>query len=118
MGARFAYALAGGVLLILAAAACGQDDGRTNSSDGTIVRGVVRDASDGSRIKNAKVFFRSDARDQADDRTNEDGEFVMTVFSRSDTGRIEARKAGFSASVVSVYLDDGDVAIDVDLEPN
>ncbi len=81
-----------------------------------MLRGLVRDASDGSPVRNAKVIFTSDARDKTEDRTSGEGKFAMTVFSRSDSGRIEARKRGYSPAVVSVYLDDSEVTIDVDLQ--
>lgn len=104
-------------LIVLASYGCADDDGGpANPEDGVVLRGEVRDASTGSPIKDAKVIFRSDAHDEADDRTDREGRFVMTVFSRSDTGRIEARKGGYDTAVVSVYLDDADVRIDVDLE--
>jgi flagellar hook assembly protein FlgD len=105
---------AGLVLLALLAGGCADDDG---SGVHAAVRGTVRDASTNKRVANATVEFESDTLDRSSDRTNGSGEYTINVESETTTGRLTVTKAGYRASVVSVFLDDGDVTVDIALRP-
>jgi hypothetical protein len=79
------------------------------------VHGTVRDAASGKRLKGVRVAYTADTLEQFKDKSDEDGEYSLLVDSRALHGRIEARKDGYAARVVSVYLDAQEVRIDVDL---
>jgi hypothetical protein len=64
------------------------------------------------------VEFTSDTLDRGSDKTNADGHYSLFVDSRVLRGRIEVSKSGYQTTVVSVYLDDEDMRVDVDLPPD
>jgi hypothetical protein len=105
---------AGLVLLALLVGGCADDDG---SGIHAAVRGTVRDASSNKRVANATVEFESDTLDRGSDKTNSSGEYAINVESETAMGRLTATKAGYRPSVVSVFLDDGDVTVDIVLRP-
>jgi hypothetical protein len=114
----FARALSRAALLLslsLAVAACADDD--EDTIQGT-VHGTVRDADTGKPLKGVDVVFEADTLEQADDSTDGDGVFSMQVSAATPTGRLSASKSGYETRTVSVFLDDGDVAVDIDLEKN
>lgn len=102
------------VLLALVASACGDDDGAAVHA---AVRGTVRDANTDKRLANVTVEFASDTLEKASDKTNGDGEYAINVESETPTGRLTAKKSGYRPTVVSVFLDDGDVSVDIALRP-
>jgi hypothetical protein len=80
------------------------------------VHGTVRNAASGKGLKGVDVTFVSDTLEEADDTTDAEGRFVIHVAARTPSGRLTASKAGYEASTVSVFLDDGEVKIDIELE--
>jgi len=104
-----ALALAGA----LCSTSCGDDDPLVGEVGA--ISGVVRDEETGARLKNAHVIFTSDTLETADDHTDHDGAYHITISSRAPNARIEATKQGYQARTVSVFLDDETVQIDVDL---
>jgi hypothetical protein len=103
------------VTLTLGAAACADDD------DGALhgsVHGTVRDAMSQKVLKGVKVAFVADTLEQAEDKTDDKGRFAISVSAVTPSGRLTAEKAGYETRTVSVFLDDGDVAVDIELEQN
>jgi len=101
--------------LAVAVSGCGDPDENTEQARG--LHGVVRNATTGDGVKGVAVTFRSDTLDEASDTTDSDGEFMILVETESKKGRVEAKKAGYETGVVSVYFDEDDVAVDIDLNP-
>lgn len=99
--------------LAFTAAACADDSGGDQRSS---LHGTVRDASTRKALKGVSVTFLSDTLEQASDSSDGSGRFVLDVVSSVATGKLTAEKAGYQTQVVSVFLDDGDVAIDMELE--
>ena len=62
-------------------------------------------------------MFVSDTLDKADDETDGNGEYLISVSSDTRKARLEVKKAGYMTRIESVFLDDSDVTIDIDLEP-
>jgi hypothetical protein len=94
-------------------AGCASDD------DGTLhgaVHGTVSDGSSGKRLKGVEVAFESDTLDDASDTSDGEGRFSINVSARTPSGRLTASKAGYETRIVSVFLDDGDVNVDIELE--
>jgi len=104
-----------GLLLSLAVllAACADDDG--DAAYGAL-HGTVRDAMDGKRLKGVSVEFVSDTLERASDTTDSEGKFSFDVVSVAPSGRLTAEKSGYERRVVSVFLDDSDVTVDLELE--
>lgn len=98
--------------LVGASAGCADDGDALRGA----VHGTVRDAADGKSIKGAEVAFLSDTLEEADDTTDAQGRFVINVAASTPSGRLTASKRGYQASTVSVFLDDGEVKIDIELE--
>lgn len=101
--------------LSVAASGCGDPDESADQARG--LHGVVRNATTGDGVKGVSVTFRSDTLDEASDTTDSDGEYMIVVATDSKKGRVEAKKAGYDTGVVSVYFDDDDVAVDLELNP-
>jgi hypothetical protein len=97
----------------LLTAGCGEDDEPVG--DQILVRGIVRDEATNDPLKGARVLFTADTLETAEDRTNEDGEYTVTVEARSLNARVEASKDGYQTRTVSVFVDDVTVQIDVEL---
>ncbi|MFT3921739.1 MAG: carboxypeptidase-like regulatory domain-containing protein [Myxococcales bacterium] len=110
LGAGLRFGALAGLLLTSSCGADNEDVGEAGK-----ISGIVRDEATGARLKNAHVIFTSDTLETADGHTDDDGEYDITVTSRSVNGRIEATKQGYLARTVSVFLDDKTVQIDVDL---
>ncbi len=102
-------------LIVATAAGCKDGDVQADLADGVAVRGVVTDASSDKKLAGVKVTFTSDTLDTADDVTDGEGRFTLTVFSRTPKGRLVAKKSGYKSSTVSVYLDAPVVAADLTL---
>jgi hypothetical protein len=98
----------------LLSSSCGADDPERADTRGQ-VHGTVRDAQSGDAIKGVQVRFVSDTLDEASDTTDGDGRYRIDVVTDTDRGHLEATKSGYARRVVSVYLDDESVAIDIDL---
>jgi hypothetical protein len=99
--------------LTLGAGACADDD------DGSLhgsVHGSVRDAMTQKALKGVKVAFVADTLEQAEDKTDEKGRFAIAVSAATPSGRLTAEKTSYETRTVSVFLDDGDVAVDIELE--
>ncbi len=94
-----------------ASAGCADDD---DALHGT-VHGTVRDAASGKGLKGVEVAFVSDTLEEADDTTDAQGRFVINVAASTPSGRLTASRDGYETSTVSVFLDDGEVKIDIDL---
>jgi hypothetical protein len=80
------------------------------------VHGTVRSTPGGKGLKGVDVTFVSDTLEEADDTTDAEGRFVIHVAARTPSGRLTASKVGYETSTVSVFLDDGEVKIDIELE--
>jgi hypothetical protein len=107
--ARSAFLVA---LTLVSVACAGGDDGALHGS----VHGTVRDATNSKKLKGAKVVFVADTLEQAEDTTDGEGKFVIEVSASTPSGRVTASKTGYQTHTVSVFLDDGDVSVDIDLE--
>ena len=94
---------------------CGDDGG---SAIHAALHGIVRDADTLKRVSGVKVEFVADTLEQASDTTDDDGSYALNVEAAAETGRLTASKSGYEPRVVSVFLDDADVAIDIVLTPN
>ena len=101
-------------LAAVLAAACGDDGG---SSVHASLHGIVRDADTAKRVSGVKVEFVADTLEMASDTTADDGSYALNVEAAAQTGRLTASKSGYESRVVSVFLDDADVAIDIVLTP-
>lgn len=114
----FQKALIGAVLALSAclAPACGETE-KTPDQERTVY-GVVKDAVNGKRLKGVSIRFQSDTLDEATTKTDGDGEYTVPVKTDSLKGRIEAKKSGYQTRVSSVYFDDDDVQIDIELNRN
>ncbi len=97
----------------LCALGCGDDPESVGALGG--IHGTVRDEATKARLKGAKVVFRSDTLETSEGRTDEDGAYELSIHTRSAKGRIEVTKSGYQTKIVSVFLDDTTVQIDVDL---
>jgi hypothetical protein len=106
-GRAFALALA------LAAGCAGDDGAQAHAS----LHGTVRDSDSGKRLSGVHVEFESDTLEHAADTTDKDGSYALNVVSSAPTGRLTARKAGYETRVVSVFLDDAAVGLDLTLAP-
>lgn len=95
-----------------ASAGCAGEDDALHGA----VHGTVRSAASGKGLKGVEVTFVSDTLEEADDTTDADGRFVIHVAARTPSGRLTASKVGYETSTVSVFLDDGEVKIDIELE--
>jgi hypothetical protein len=112
--ARGPASACGKILLVgLLALGCGDDEQAIGEA--ARISGTVRDEASGGRLKGAHVVFTSDTLETAEGRTNDDGEYHLTVATRAVNGRIQASKKGYRDTTVSVYLDDNTVQTDVDL---
>lgn len=112
-GAAATLALLGGWFAIsLAIASCTDADEGIHGA----VHGTVRDSMTKKPIKGVEVVFVADTLEQADDATDGDGRYAIEVVAASPNGRLTATKAGYETHTVSVFLDDGDVTVDIDLE--
>jgi hypothetical protein len=98
--------------LALASAGCADDDGALHGS----VHGTVRDGASGKALKGVAVAFESDTLEEAADTTDGEGRFSINVSARTPSGRLTASKTGYETRTVSVFLDDGDVNVDIELE--
>lgn len=98
--------------LTWASAGCADDDGGLHGT----VHGTVRDGTSGRGLKGVEVSFQSDTLDEAADTTDGEGRFAINVSALTPSGRLSASKAGYETRTVSVFLDDGDVNVDIDLE--
>lgn len=116
-GQRACVVLAGAWLLGLAVAMSGCGDPDESADQARGLHGVVRNATTGDGVKGVSVTFRSDTLDEASDTTDGDGEYMILVATDSQKGRVEAKKAGYETGVVSVYFDEDDVAVDIELNP-
>jgi hypothetical protein len=98
--------------------ACALGTGCGEEADGAVgqIHGTVRNAESGKVIRGARVTFTADTLESAADKTNDEGHYTISVESRSVRGRVEVSKAGYETRVVSVFLDDVEVDIDVNLE--
>jgi hypothetical protein len=105
-------ARAGAILLCLGllASACTDDD---SASINAALHGTVRDAQTGKRLAGVKVEFESDTLETLSDTTNSEGSYALNVDSDTPTGRLTASKSGYETGVVSVFLDDANVAVDI-----
>lgn len=101
---------------LLVAVGCGDPDEALDQE--RTLHGVVRDAVNGKGLKGVTISFQSDTLDEADDKTDEDGDYMLFVGTDSLHGRIEAKKSGYETRIVSVYFDSEDVQVDVELNPN
>jgi len=110
--ARFAGVF---VLLALAGAVhgCADDDGSSLMSGS--VSGRVRDGQSGKTLGGAQVDFLADTGESASDKSDKDGHYGITVQALSPLGRLTVSKAGYHTRVVTTFLDDGDVSVDIDL---
>lgn len=114
-GASLSGTLVRGLLIAAlswASTGCGDDDGALHGA----VHGTVRDGTSGKRLKNVEVAFASDTLDEASDKTDGEGRFSINVSALTPSGRLTASKAGYETRTVSVFLDDGDVSVDIELE--
>jgi hypothetical protein len=114
LGARRGLGAALGLVAVLATGCA--DDGA--SSVHASLHGIVRDADTGKRVPGVKVEFVADTLEEGSDTTADDGSYALNVAAASETGRLTASKSGYESRVVSVFLDDADVAIDIVLTPN
>lgn len=110
-GLRLALALCAALF-----SAC-EDSADSVPDESRRVSGVVSDGVSGKELKGVTITFTSDTLDKADDKTNADGEYDLTVATDSRNGRIEAKKSGYDTRVVSVFFDDNAVEIDIELTP-
>jgi Carboxypeptidase regulatory-like domain len=101
-------------LVAVASVGCGDDDGSTIHAS---LHGIVRDSDTGKRVAGVKVEFVADTLEQVSAKTDSDGSYALNVDTPSETGRLTASKSGYRSRVVSVFLDDADVAIDIVLTP-
>ena len=99
---------------LVASAGCSDDDGSTIHAS---LHGIVRDSDTGKRVAGVKVEFVADTLEQVSAKTDSDGSYALNVDTPSETGRLTASKSGYQSRVVSVFLDDADVAIDIVLTP-
>jgi hypothetical protein len=113
-GAGLGLVAKGAVIAALtwASAGCAADD---DALHGT-VHGTVHDGTSGKRLKGVEVSFESDTLDEAADTTDGEGRFAINVSALTPSGRLTASKAGYETRTVSVFLDDGDVNVDIELE--
>ncbi len=81
------------------------------------MHGVVRHGTTGDRLKGVAIAFRSDTLDEASDTTDDDGEYEIMVATDSLNGRLEAKKSGYETRIVSVFFDEGNVAVNIVLNP-
>jgi hypothetical protein len=104
---------AGILLCLLALGSCGNDA----SGDELLgrVHGTVREADTRKAVKGARVRFLSDTLDEDTDTTDRDGTFRVSAVTDTANGRLEVTKRGYQKRIVSVYLDDESVNVDVDL---
>jgi hypothetical protein len=98
------------VCLGLLGSACA-DDG--SAAINAALHGTVRDAETGARLSGVKIEFESDTLETLSDKTNSHGSYALNVDSDTPTGRLTASKAGYETGVVSVFLDDNNVAVDI-----
>jgi hypothetical protein len=98
---------------MLAASGCADDNG--GSVHGS-VHGTVRDAMTGKHLKGVDVVFVADTLEEASDKTDADGKYAINVSAATPNGRLTASKSGYETRTVSVFLDDGDVTADIQLE--
>jgi hypothetical protein len=101
---------------LLVAVGCGELDDAPDQERS--LHGLVRDAVSGKGLKGVTIAFQSDTLDEADDKTDEEGDYRLLVSTDSLHARIEAKKSGYETRIVSVYFDREDVQIDIDLNPN
>ncbi len=114
---RFYKACSLALLMSLwAASGCGDPDASPDQERG--LHGTVRDAVSGKRLQGVSVQFRSDTLDEAGDKSDEDGDYTIFVSTDARNGRIEAKKSGYETRVVSVYFDDEDVQVNIELNPS
>lgn len=105
--------LSGALLLCLTFAGCADDDGGKVHG---AVHGTVRDAMTGKQLKGVDVLFVADTLEEASDTTDGDGKYVINVSAATPSGRLTASKSGYETRTVSVYLDDSDVTVDIELD--
>jgi hypothetical protein len=98
--------------LSLLGSACADDDGAAINA---ALHGTVRDAETGKRLSGVKIEFESDTLEKLSDKTNSHGGYALNVDSATPTARLTASKAGYETGVVSVFLDDDNVAVDIAL---
>ena len=105
-----------GLLLCVLCFGCGKP--KDTPDEERNLYGVVRNSMTGKELKGVSVSFRSDTLDEADDKTDDDGDYSLLVTTDAKNGRIEAKKSGYETRVVSVYFDDDAVQVDIELNPN
>lgn len=91
--------------LMLLIAGCGGEDAPTDSHE---ISGTVSDARSNAPIAHALVRFQSDALDQAEASSDDDGHFSMqvSVHQGVEYGTVRASHDGYETSVAqSVYFD-------------
>ena len=110
---RRLWATAALALAWVSASSCADDGGGDQRSS---LHGTVRDASTRKGVKGVSVTFLSDTLEQASDTSDGSGRFVIDAVSLVPRGKLTAEKAGYQTQVVSVFLDDEDVSIDLELE--
>lgn len=98
--------------LTLASMGCAGDD---SGAEHALLHGTVRDGESGKRLSGVQVEFLSDTLERASDVTNSEGNFRLDAHSLTPNGRLTASKSGYETRVVSVFLDDADVSIDIEL---
>lgn len=104
-----------GLLVALFGVGSGCGDDEEPLGDLARISGTVRDQASDKGLKGVKIVFTSDTLETYEARTDEGGEYDITVEPRVPHGRIEASKSGYQPRSVSVFLDDNTVQIDVDL---
>lgn len=101
--------------LTFAVASCADDDGvKVHGA----VHGTVHDGMTGKPLKGVAIEFVADTLEEASDTTDGNGRYSINVVAATPSGRLTASKTSYETRTVSVYLDDSDVALEIELNPN
>lgn len=113
--ARFLAKLALLMSLAGTVGACADDDDSNGVQRDAALSGSVRDGQTGQGLGGARVEFLADTGEKASESTNKSGRFGLVVRAMSPLGRLTVSKPGYRTRVVSVFLDENEVSVDIDL---